>query len=190
MHACMCNNTHMQVQTVHVAHWWCDESCLKVITLHLRYAKKHATDIVKVAIKRQQVERILHKLAELIKIQPSTVHRSSFISYVVMTSPQAVYIKDRNSGLVLEYKPNSTYEVEIETQTSASTQQWLVLDSGFARYFYIQSKYNEYVISAGDESKDPLYLAPKKDGLDRNQLWILREPCRQWHKCKLHLHEC
>ena len=32
------------------------------------------------------------------------------------------------------------------------------------------------VITAGDEKTDPLIVATKKDGLDLNQLWILRAP--------------
>ena len=53
-------------------------------------------------------------------------------------TPQAVYIKDRNSGKVLQYKPNDEYQVVIEPYSSSNTyQQWYVLDSGVIGYFYI-----------------------------------------------------
>ena len=94
------------------------------------------------------------------------------------TSLQAVYIQDRNSGLVLEYQPDVTYEVVTEKQKSPSidTQQWFVTDSGVAGYVYIQSKHDNNVITAGDDSNDHLIVSPKKDGLDLTQVWILRDP--------------
>jgi hypothetical protein len=98
-----------------------------------------------------------------------------------MTSPippQKVFIQDKNSQLVLEYKPDAVYEVVIEEQstTSASNQHWIFADSGVAGYVYIQSVLDNKVIIAGDAQGDPLTVAPKKDGLDLNQLWIQREP--------------
>ena len=90
--------------------------------------------------------------------------------------PTPVYFDDRNSGLVLEYKPNSTYEVVIEKQSSKDQQKWRVLNSGFVGYYYIQSVHNDYVITAGTSAENPLYCAPKKSGLDRTQLWTFREP--------------
>ena len=96
-----------------------------------------------------------------------------------MTSPsppQAVYIQDRNSGLVLEYQPDTTYEVVIEKKKSSKCQLWFLADSGVAGYVYIQSMYDNNVITAGDAKQDPLIVSPKRKDLDRNQLWILREP--------------
>ena len=94
-----------------------------------------------------------------------------------MTTPQAVYIKDRNSGMVLEYKPDTAYEVVIEPQSSGKkSQQWFVTDSGVAGYIYIQSMLDNKVISAGEKAQDPLYLATKNKGVDTSQLWILRAP--------------
>ena len=69
------------------------------------------------------------------------------------TTPlQAVYMQDRNSGLVLEYQPDTTYEVVTEKQKSLpiDTQQWFVTDSGVAGYVYIQSKQDNNV---GDGSQ-------------------------------------
>ena len=96
----------------------------------------------------------------------------------VMTTPQAepVYIRDRNPQLVLEYKPDIPNQVTIENRESVPTQQWLVLDSGVAGYVHIQSIHNNNVITAGDALQDSLVVAPKRDGLDLNQLWILHEP--------------
>lgn len=96
-----------------------------------------------------------------------------------MTHPsplQAVYIKDKNSGLVLDYKPDTTYEVVIENKTSSTTQKWLLADSGVAGYLYIQNMYDNNVITAGDVAADHLIVRPKKEGLDLGQLWILRAP--------------
>ena len=90
--------------------------------------------------------------------------------------PIPLHIQDRNSLLFLEYKPNSTYEVVIEERSTSNTQKWLVIPSGFVDYFYIQSVHNNYVISAGMSSENPLFCAPKKSGLERTQLWILRAP--------------
>ena len=96
-----------------------------------------------------------------------------------MTSPstlQAVYIQDKNSGLVFEYQPDTTYEVVIEKKTSSKCQQWGLADSGVAGYVYVQSMYDNKVITAGDAKQDPLIVSPKKTDLDLTQLWILREP--------------
>ena len=92
------------------------------------------------------------------------------------TSLQAVRIQDRNSGLFLEYKPYATYEVVLEPMSPTDTQEWFVTGSGVAGYVYIQSKHDNKVITAGDDSKDHLIVSPKKDSLDLNQVWILRDP--------------
>ena len=88
------------------------------------------------------------------------------------TSLKAVYIQNRNSGLVLEYQPDATYEVVMEKTKSPSTdtQQWFVIDSGVAGYVYIQSKYDKKVITAGDNKKDHLVVSPMKYSLDLNQV--------------------
>ena len=91
-------------------------------------------------------------------------------------SPQKVFIQDRNSGLVLEYKPDATYEVVIAQQSTLSSQRWILADSGVTGYMYIQSVVDNNVITAGDAKQDPLIVAPKRDGLDLNQLWIQHEP--------------
>ena len=91
--------------------------------------------------------------------------------------PQAVYIKDRNSGKFFQYKPETTYEVVIENkQSGLATQQWLLTESGVPGYIYVESKYDGNVITAGDNAKDPLIVSPKKSGLPTDQLWILRAP--------------
>ena len=90
-----------------------------------------------------------------------------------------MYIQDRNSQLVFEYinTANPQYEVVIEKPTSGKpTQQWLVTDSGVAGYVYIQSVYDGNVISVGDDKHDTLTVYPKKEGVNLNQLWILRPP--------------
>ena len=89
---------------------------------------------------------------------------------------QNVFIQDRNSGLVLEYRPNVTYEVVIEHQSTASTQKWIFANSGVTGYVYIQSVVDNNVIAAGDAIQDPLIVVPKRDGLDLSQVWIQREP--------------
>ena len=76
----------------------------------------------------------------------------------------------------MQYKPNTTYEVELEQKSSSDTQEWFVTDSGVAGYVYIQSKHDNKVITAGDDSGDHLILNPKKSSLDLNQVWILRDP--------------
>ena len=94
-------------------------------------------------------------------------------------TPQAVYIKDRHSGLVLQYKPTHDYEVVIENYNSANVyQQWYVIQSNFSEYYYIANSTDWYmkVIAAGDNSGTPLYLEPMHSGLDRKQLWIFRQP--------------
>ena len=93
------------------------------------------------------------------------------------TSLQPVRIQDRNSGLFFQYIPNAANEaVELERKASTDTQEWFVTDSGVAGYVYIQSKHDNNVITAGDDSRDPLTVDPKKDSLDLNQVWILRDP--------------
>lgn len=91
-----------------------------------------------------------------------------------MASAQAVYIKDRNSGLVFQYKPDTNAEVVIEKQvTGNASQLWLVIDSGVAGYIYIQSKLDGNVITGG-QFGDPLIVTPQSSGLDKSQLWILQ----------------
>ena len=94
-------------------------------------------------------------------------------------TPQAVYIKDRNSGLVLQYKPNHDYEVVIENYNSTNVyQQWYAIQSNFSEYYYIANSTDRYmkVIAAGDNSGTPLYLEPIQSGLHRKQLWVFRQP--------------
>ena len=94
-----------------------------------------------------------------------------------MSTTPAVYIKDKNSGKVFQYKPDATYEVVIENEQSGlATQQWLLTESGVAGYIYVESKYDGNVITAGDDAGDPLIVSPKKSGLPTDQLWILRAP--------------
>lgn len=93
------------------------------------------------------------------------------------TAPRKVYIQDRNSGKVLQYKPDSAYQVEIESEVGGlSAQLWTLTDSGVAGYIYITSIQDNNVMSAGSSSGDPLYCTPKKDNFDLSQLWILRPP--------------
>ena len=90
-----------------------------------------------------------------------------------MTSPsplQVVYIQDKNSGLVLEYQPDTVYEVVIEKKKSSKCQLWFLADSGIAGYMYIQSMHDNNVITAGDAKQDPLIVSPKRKDLDLNQL--------------------
>ena len=99
-------------------------------------------------------------------------------------TPQPVYIKDRNSGKVLQYKPNNDYQVVIEPYSSSNTnQQWYTLDSGVAGYFYIangtqtgSSSFWTRYITASNDIQTPIYLEPLSAGLNLNQLWILRDP--------------
>ena len=97
----------------------------------------------------------------------------------LQATPQAVYIKDKNSGLVLQYKPNSEYQVEIEIYNSANVyQQWYVIQSNFSEYYYIANSTDRFmkVIVSSGSSQTPLYLEPMHSGLDLKQLWIFRQP--------------
>ena len=88
-----------------------------------------------------------------------------------MTTPQEVYIQDRNSGKVLQYMPDATYEVVIESQSGATSQKWLLTDSGVAGYIYIESKVDGNVITTGGDAKDPLVVS----GLPQEK-WYRFEP--------------
>ena len=93
-----------------------------------------------------------------------------------------MYIQDRNSGLVLQYKPNSAYEVVIENYNSANIyQQWYVIQcDSFPEYYYIANSTATdpftKVIAASDNSATPLFLEPMYSGLPLNQLWMFRPP--------------
>ena len=89
-----------------------------------------------------------------------------------------VYIKDKNSGLVLEYRDDSTYEVVIEQKKDGDRkQQWILTNSGVIGYVYILNKKDKRkVITASDKAQTPLYLTSKSSSLDKSQLWILRAP--------------
>ena len=89
---------------------------------------------------------------------------------------QDVYIQDRNSGLVFEYKPQSTYQVTIQRKSTSRYQKWILTNAGVEGYVFIQSAQNDQYITAGDSQEDPLILAPKSGDFDLNQVWILREP--------------
>jgi hypothetical protein len=101
------------------------------------------------------------------------------------TTPQvgatsaAMYIQDRHSGLVFEYKPNSVYQVEIEPHSSSNTNQhFYVIESSFPEYYYIAnstvSPFMRVIAAGGNQT--PLFLQPMASGLDRSQLWIFRQP--------------
>ena len=100
----------------------------------------------------------------------------------VGATSQYVHITDRNSGLVLEYKPLSAYEVETELYDSANIyQQWYVIPcDGFPEYYYIANSTVtdslKKVIAAEDNSATPLYMEPMFSGLPLNQLWMFRPP--------------
>ena len=75
---------------------------------------------------------------------------------------QAVYIKDRNSGLVLQCQPNNDYQVILEHYNSTNIyQQWYVIESSFPKYYHIANSTVDdpfmKVIAAGDAIEDPLY---------------------------------
>jgi hypothetical protein len=91
-----------------------------------------------------------------------------------------MYIQQYGSGLVLQYKPNSEYQVEIEPHSSSNTnQQFYVIESGFPEYYYISnSTVSPFmrVMAAGANTGTPVFLTPMVSGLDRSQLWFLRQP--------------
>ena len=76
--------------------------------------------------------------------------------------PQEVYIQDRNSGLFLQYNPQATYEVTIESKSTSARQKWLLTDAGVAGYVFIQNMENNRYVTAGTNREDPLYLSDKK----------------------------
>ena len=93
--------------------------------------------------------------------------------------PQAVHIQDKNSGLVVQYTPNSAYKVQIQNYNSANVyQQWYVIQSNFSQYYYIATSTDQYmkVIASNGSSKTPLFLQSMNSGLDRYQLWIFLQP--------------
>lgn len=100
----------------------------------------------------------------------------------LQATPQAVYIKDRNSGLVLEHNPNQQYQVVIEDFNPGNIyQQWYVIQSlGFPEYYHIANSTATdpfmQVIAAGDNIATPLYLEPMQSGLPLDQLWMFRQP--------------
>ena len=89
---------------------------------------------------------------------------------------QEVYIQDKNSGLVLEYRPEGTYQVTIQRKSSTRYQKWILTNAGVEGYVFIQSAQNEHYVTAGNNEENPIFLAPKNGDLDLNQVWILREP--------------
>ena len=56
------------------------------------------------------------------------------------STPQFVYIKDRNSDMYLQYKPDNDYQVVIEKYNSTNLYQWwyiiLCCSDGFPQYYY------------------------------------------------------
>ena len=120
-----------------------------------------------------------HKIASQVQYRPSG-HPATTNPQLQQATSQYVYIRDRNSRLVLEYKPNSDYEVQIENFDSADVyQQWYVIPcDGFPVYYYIANSADPDKVIAADEKGTPLYLEPKHSGLPRqlNQLWMFR-PC-------------
>ena len=94
--------------------------------------------------------------------------------------PLRVYIKDSNSGLVLQYSPQGTgpYEVTIENpQTGNFAQHWFLLDTGVPGYIYIQNTTDPArVLAAGDEAGQPLRVSMLPSTLAPSHSWILREP--------------
>ena len=121
-----------------------------------------------------------HEIASQVQYRPSG-HPATTNPQLQATS-QYVYIRDRNSGLVLEYKPFSDYEVKIEDYDSANIyQQWNVIPcDGFPEYYYIANSADPSKVIAADEKRTPLYLEPMHSGLPRqlNQLWMFRPPDR------------
>ena len=107
-------------------------------------------------------------------------HRSPATNARLQATSKFMYIQDRNSGLVLQYKPHSQYEVVIEHYDPANTyQQWYAIESGFPEYFYITNSTDEQsmrVVAGGHTLEDPLFLAPMSSDLDFSQLWIFRQP--------------
>ena len=98
----------------------------------------------------------------------------------LQATPQAVHIQDKNSRLVLQYMPNSAYQVQLQNYNSANVyQQWYVIQSSFSEYYYIANSTDQYmkVIAANSSEKTPLFLQPMNSGyLDRAQLWIFLQP--------------
>ena len=98
-----------------------------------------------------------------------------------VSDSKAVYMTDRNSGLVYQYKPLNPYEVVIEEYDCTNTyQQWYVIESAFPEYYYIaNSTLNDqfiHVITAGNCSEQPLYVERLTPDIIYNQLWIFRQP--------------
>ena len=96
---------------------------------------------------------------------------------------QEVYIQDRNSGLVLEYTPQGTYQVTIQRKSTSHYQKWILTNAGVEEYVFIQSAQYDQYVTAGNSQEDPLILAPKSCDLDLNQVWILCEPESGTNQC-------
>ena len=124
------------------------------------------------------MQEIWTTFTKIIKIQEFKF--ITFLQSACNHDSQKVFIQDRNSGLVWSsYKPDGTYEIVIAQQlTSASSQRWILADSVLLDICsYIQSVVDNNIITAGDAKRqDPLIVAPKRDGLDLNQMWIQCEP--------------
>ena len=79
-----------------------------------------------------------------------------------------MYIKDRNSDVYLQYKPNNDYQVVIEKYNSTSLyQRWYIIpccSDGFPEYYYIANStatdWWKRVIAADSVSGSPLFLEP------------------------------
>ncbi len=93
------------------------------------------------------------------------------------TADRPVFIQHRDSGLYLEYQPNSAFDVVVNPKKDGNLfQKWELTSSGVEGYLYITNMGESLVVSAPSKEKDPLFMSTKTSDLNKSQLWILREP--------------
>ena len=112
-----------------------------------------------------------HEIASQVQYRPS--RHPATTNPQLQATTQYMYIRDRNSELVLEYKPFSGYEVQIENYDAANIyQQWYVIPcDAFPEYYYIANSTAtdpSMRVIAADDFATPLYLEPMYSGLQLN----------------------
>ena len=91
--------------------------------------------------------------------------------------PMPVYLQDRNSGLVMEYRTDGPYQLVINNKQQGNLyQQFYITCSGVAGYVYVESVGKANTVVSGNQDNNPLYMSAMDSRLNLNELWILRDP--------------
>lgn len=102
----------------------------------------------------------------------SQLRQYSFMSF----TPQAVYIQDWSSGLVLKYKPAWYYLWSCNWNTIVCIQSEMTFCWFRCCRILVYPDGNAITAGTGSAQHDPLIVYPKRDGLDLSQVWIQNVP--------------